>query len=149
MGFLGPILAVAAPIVQGVGGFMAGQSNAKAARAQAKEELRASQDEERQVRLDARRQIGEQLASQYANGMTGGSGTALAALRESQLDAALDAMEVRRQGIGKASAYRRQAKNAERESYFSLASGLLGAATTAMGQKTDWAQARAGTSGGR
>src|SRR5690606_29606823 len=128
------------------GGFMAGQSNKKAAFGQAKEEVRAAAEEEHEIRKDARRKIGAQLAAQWSNGLEGGSGTALDALRESQLEAALDAMAVRRMGASRARALRAQGKAEAREGYFSLASGILGAAGAEHQRRVDWAQARSGSS---
>lgn len=148
MGFLPAALAIAGPVMQGVGGLLAGQSNKKRAFAQAKEEMRASGEEEREVRAAARKQIGEQLAAQFSNGMMGGSGSAIDAIRESQLNAALDARELRRRGLSKSDALKSQGRAAMREGYFALAGGMLGAATGAMKQGSDWAQARSGTSGG-
>lgn len=140
-----PFLAAGAKLVQGVGGFMAGQHNKKVLKAQAREELAAAQEQEREQRKDARRAIGAQLAAQWGNGFEGGSGTAVDAIRESQIEAALDAREIRRQGIGRAKSLRSQASQAAREGAFSLASGLLGAATDYADMRHDWAQARTGT----
>lgn len=151
MGFLAaaaPFIAAAGSLVQGVGGFMAGQANKKAAYAQADEELRAAQGQERELRRDARAKIGEQLAAQWSNGMEGGTGTALDALRQSQLDAVLDAREIRRQGVAKYQSLRAQGKQAARQGMFDLAGGLLGAATSAGKMQNDWAQAKVGSTGG-
>src|SRR5687767_8537476 len=123
---------------------MAGKANKKAAYAAAREEERAAGEEELQIRKDARRAIGSQLAAQWGNGLEGGSGTALDALRESQVEAALDVMTVRRLGASKAKSLRASGKAAEREGYFSAAAGLLGAASSAHNQSVDWAQARTG-----
>lgn len=148
MGFLAaaaPFIAAAGSLVQGVGGLAAGLHNKSALNAQAGEELHASQQQELELRKDAARKIGAQLAAQWSNGMEGGSGSAIDAIRESQLEAVLDAREIRRQGAAKAAGLRSEAKAAEREGYFSLASGLLGAASSVGGMKHDWAQARTGT----
>jgi hypothetical protein len=150
MAFLAPALpfiAAAGSLVQGAGGLMAGQHNSKALRAQGREELRAAGESERELRKDARRKIGAQLAAQWGNGMEGGTGTSLDALRESELEAVLDAREVRRQGTSRAASLRSQAKQEERQGYFAAAEGLLGAASGFGGMKNDWAQARVGSSG--
>lgn len=150
MAFLAPmalpmIATAAGSLIQGVGGAMAGRSNKKAAFAAADEDERASVEEQTEIRKNARRTIGSQLAAQWSNGMEGGSGTALDGLRESMLEAALDVVTVRRLGVSKAKALRAQGKAAEREGYFALASGVLGAASSAHSMKTDWAQANTGT----
>lgn len=151
MGFLAaalPFAAAAGSLVQGVGGMIAGHKNKKRAFAAGREEIRAAGEEEREVRKNARRAIGAQLAAQWSNGLEGGTGSALDALRESQLEAALDAMEARRQGQSRNAALRSQGKAAEREGYFSGASALLGAASSYNSMKTDWAQARTGSTAG-
>ncbi len=143
-----PFLAVAGSLVQGVGGLMAGESRRDAAYAQAQEERRAAAADIRQVREEARSAIGEQLASQVGNGLEGGSGTALDALRQSQIEAALDVMELRRQGIGRSRALEREGDLARREGRFALLSGVLGAGSKYLGQQSDWAQARDGAGEG-
>lgn len=141
-----PFAAAAGSLIQGVGGVLAGRKNKKRAFAQAREETRAANEEESEVRKNARRAIGAQLAAQWGNGLEGGTGTALDALRESQVESALDAMAVRRQGRSRNAALREQGKAAEREGYFSGASALLGAASSFGGMKADWANAQAGSS---
>lgn len=142
-----PLLAIAGSAIQGVAGFAAGQSNKRNLYAQGAEEMRASQEGEREVRKDARRAIGGQLAAQHSNGMIGGTGTALSALRESQIEAVLDAREIRRQGVSRNAALRARGKQEEMQGYFSLASGFFGAASAASGQSHDWAQANSGSYG--
>lgn len=149
MGFL-PIMAgiaAAGALVQGVGGVVSGIQNKKRLKSQAKEELSASQGQERELRAEARRALGAQISAQWANGMTGDSGSAIAAIRESQLNAVLDARELRRQGTARASSLRSQGKQEMTQGLFAGASGLLGAAGSVMGAKNDWAQARSGSYG--
>ena len=139
-----PFATLAGGLIKGVGGLMAGHAAKKADFRQAREELGAAAEQEREQRLAARRAIGAQRASQYDNGLEGGSGTALEAIRESQINAALDAAEIRRQGVGKALSLRTAGKQAQRGSEFGAASDLLGAATSYGAMRNDWAQARAG-----
>lgn len=149
MGFLAaaaPVLAIGSSLIQGVGGMMAGQSNKKRLFAQADEEIGAAQAQERELRRDARRTIGAQLAAQWGNGFEGGSGTALDAVRESELEAVLDAREIRRQGVARYNSLRKQGKQEAREGAFSLASSMVGAASSFGQMKSDWAQARTGSS---
>ena len=143
-----PFAAAGASLVKGVGGLMAGQANKKNAFAQAREERRTFAENEREVRRDARKAIGTQLAAQWGNGLEGGSGTALDALRESELNAAADAAEIQRQGMARSKSLRAQGKQAGRQGYFDLAGGILGAADSFSGMRNDWAQARRGTSAG-
>lgn len=150
MGFLAaaaPFIAAGASIVKGVGGYMAGRANKKAADAQARSEINASTAQESQIRQQARAKMGQQIAGQWGNGLEGGTGSALDALAQSQIEAALDVMEVRKQGVSQYQALRAQGKQAARQGAFDLAGGLLGAASSVSGSQTDWAQARSGTTG--
>jgi len=137
----------AASILQGVGGFMAGKANQKAANTQAREEINASTVQEQQIRDQARAKMGQQIAAQWGNGLEGGTGTALDALAQSQIEATLDVMEVRKQGVSRYKSLRAQGKEAARKGAFDLAGGLLGAASTVKSSNSDWAQARSGQIG--
>lgn len=139
-----PFIAAASALAQGVGGLMAGNADKRAADLQAREEELAAAAQVRGVREEARAKIGELLAGQWSNGMEGGSGSALDALRESQVNAALDAMEIRRQGELKARALKAQGKARRTEGRFALLSGMLGAGSQYLVMKHDWAQARSG-----
>lgn len=131
-------------IVQGVGGLLAGNANSKALKKQSRETLVQGNAEETRIREAARATMGEQVAAQFSNGFQGGSGSALDALRESKVNAALDALEIRRQAMGKAAALRAEAKQAKMEGRFALVSGLLGAGSSVARGKADWADARRG-----
>lgn len=143
-----PFLAAAGSAVQGIGGLAAGNRNYKVAHAQALEEERTGAAEIQLNREQARAAIGTQLASQYADGMLGGTGSALDALRESQINAAIDAATIRRERTLKAQSLREQGKQARTEGRFALVSGLLGAGSNAYSASKDWAQARSGQSRG-
>ncbi len=139
-----PFLALGSGIAKGVGGLMAGNSRAKSLRGQAREERVAASGQIRRVREDARRKIGEQYALLAGSGLEGAAsgGTAMDALRESQVEVALDVLELRRQGVTRSQALDREAKLAKREGRFALVEGILGGATEAFGMQSDWAQAR-------
>lgn len=137
---------IAGNIVKGVGSFAAGQANAKALHAQAKEEGIAGAAQEAQIREVSRKAIGEQVAGQFSNGFQGGTGSALDALHESAVNAAIDVMRVRREATLRAENMRKQGHQAAVQSWFDLASGLLGAGASAQGMKSDWAAARQGQS---
>jgi hypothetical protein len=141
-----PFLAAGGSLIKGVGGLMAGNAKKKADFRQARQERLATTAQENDLRADARRKIGEQLAGQFSNGFEGGSGTALDAIRESEINAVLDAMELRRQGVARSDAYKAEGRAAQREGRFALASGILGAASDVGSMASDWAQARSGTS---
>ncbi len=135
-------------LVQGVGAYKAGQANKRAAYAQALEEERTGNAEELRVRDAGRAAIGAQIAGQFGNGFQGGSGSALDALTESQVNAALDALTIRRDAAGKARSLRAQGDQASSQGKFALASSILGAGSAIAGGKSDWAAAKRGTSGG-
>ena len=139
-----PFVAAGASILKGVGGFMSARHNAKMLKRQAREEQNAGAAQSLRVAEEARRAIGQQLAAQNANGFVGGSGSALDALTESQVNAALDAMTIRRDAAVKAAGLRSEARDQKRQGWFSLAEGLLGAGSSYAGMKDDWTQARRG-----
>lgn len=141
-------IAAAGSLVQGIGGLLSGQHNRHVYDAQANEVMATNTARENLLRHQARAKIGEQLAAQYSNGMYGGSGTALDAVRESQINAVLDAREMRRQAVAKSDALRAQGSQSSTQGWFDFASGLLGASKTVAGYRSDWAQAHVGSSGG-
>lgn len=131
-------------VVQGVGGLLQGNANARALKRQSREELIAGAEEESRVRDAARATMGDQVAAQFSNGFQGGTGSALDALRESKINATLDALAIRRTAMGKARSLMTQAKQAKTEGRFALLSGILQAGSTVNQQRTDWADARRG-----
>lgn len=135
-------------IVSAVGSFKASRANAAALDAQAWEEQQATMQQEADLRVQARTQIGEQIASQFSGGFEGGTGSALDYLRESQINAALDVLRIRREGTVKAMTLKRQASATRTQGNFALVSGLLGAGSSAASMGSDWAAARSGTSAG-
>lgn len=137
-------LNVGANVIGGVGSFLSSRHNSKVLKAQAREEESAGALQSLRIAEEARRAIGQQLAAQGSNGFLGGSGSALDALTESQVNAALDAMTVRREAGMKAKSLRGEAKSQRRQGAFALAQGLLGAGNAYAGMKDDWAQAGRG-----
>lgn len=148
MSIVAAALAMAKPIIEGVGAFKASRANAAALDAQAWEEQQAAVVQEADLRAEARGAIGQQLAGQFSGGIEGGTGSALDYLRESQINAALDVLRIRREGTVKATTLKKQASNTRTQGNFALAGALVGAGSQAMGMKNDWAAARSGTSGG-
>ena len=129
---------------QGIAGLRAGNAQKKALYAQAIEEESAGNAQALLLRDKARATIGEQVAAQFSNGFAGGTGTALDSLVESQINAALDVMELRRQAEGRARAYRIKGDQAKVEGQYALAQGLIGAGSDISGGIQDWADARKG-----
>lgn len=141
-------LMVAGKLVQGVGGMAAANANSRALKEQARGELAAGTREEERLRENARKAMGEQVAAQFGNGLMGGTGSALDALRESKINAALDALTIRRAAREKSDALLARAKQEKRAGRLSLVSSILGAGSAAMGGSADWADARRGMGGG-
>lgn len=137
-------LAVAGALAKGVGGLMAGNANSKALKRQANAEIGVGVAEEARIRDAARAAMGEQSAAQWSNGMTGDSGSALDALAESRINAAMDRLEIRRRAQIRAAELRAQGKQAKREGQFALLEGVIGAGSAAYQMKSDWADARRG-----
>jgi len=138
------ILAVGGSIFGGSAKNAAGQQNQQALYAQATEEEAAGAAQETRIREQARKAIGEQSASLSANGFQGDSGSALDALTESQINATLDALNVRRQAAAKARALRAEGDIRASEGKNGLISGLIGAGSAAAGMMHDWAAVKRG-----
>lgn len=143
----GAVLSGAGQLVQGVGALKAGNANSKALKKQGRGELAAGAAEEARIREAARSAMGDQIGAQFSNGLEGGSGSALDALRESKIQAALDTLEVRRQARLKSDELNARAKMEKRQGRYALAGAILGAGSTAMSASSDWADARRGRSG--
>lgn len=137
-------LAIGGNLIKGFGSFAAGQGNAKALHAAARDERIAGAAQEAQIREISRKAIGEQLAGQGASGFQVGTGSALDALHESAVNAAIDALRVRREAVLRSDRLDTQGHQEAVKSWFDLASGLVGAGAAAKGMKADWAAARSG-----
>jgi len=141
-------LTVAGGLAKGIGQLKAGKAQKRAAYAQALEEERTGAAQVLRIREAARKAIGQQVAGQFANGFEGGTGTALDAVFESQVNMTLDAMTVTREAKVRAEAMRTEGRAAKRQGEWGFASSLIGAASDAYGMVDDWAQAGKGKSGG-
>ncbi|WP_294277574.1 hypothetical protein [uncultured Sphingomonas sp.] len=131
-------------IVQGVAGYEAGKYNQAVANTEAIDQERAGAAEEGRVREAARAAIGQQLAAQGGNGFAMGTGSALDALAQSQVNAALDAMTVRRDAALRARSARTAGAIARAQGDNALVAGMLGAAA----RVTDWASSRTSAQSG-
>lgn len=135
---------IAGNLIQGVAGYEAGRYNRDLNNNLALEEERAGAAQEAQVREDARMAIGEQIAGQGGSGFQMGSGAALDALSQSQVNAALDALAVRRDAAGRARVRRVEGAQAYAAGQNQLVQGLLGAGAAYQANRSDWAAARSG-----
>lgn len=128
----------AGQLIGGVGAYEAGRYNKAVANTEAIETERAGAADELRVREAARLAIGAQVAAQGSNGFAQGTGSALDALTQSQINATLDAMNVRRQAAAQARARRISGSIAKAQGDNALVQGMFGAAGTSI----DWASSR-------
>ncbi len=142
-------LQAAGSIVQGIGAYKAGKYNRDVANVMATEDERDGAAQEGRIREAARASLGAQVASQGENGFQVGTGSAIDALAESQINAVVDAMTVRRQAASAARANRIKGQIAFKEGEQALIAGLFSAGSKVLSGQSDWATARAGTSAGR
>ncbi len=127
-------------VIGGVAGYEAGKYSAKAANTEAIETERGGVAEESRVREDTRMQMGRQIAGQAGGGFQLGTGSALDALTQSQVNSAFDALTIRREAAGRARAQRMQGAIAKAEGANALTQGMVGAASKAI----DWASKQKG-----
>ncbi len=135
---------IAGNVVQGIAGYEAGKYNRDAAYNAAIEEESAGVAEEARIRAAARQAIGQQVAAQGANGFTMGSGSALDALAESQINAAFDALQARQRATRRARTARAQGDIALAQGNNALLTGMMGAASKSI----DWASDRRASDAG-
>jgi hypothetical protein len=128
----------AGQLIGGVGAYEAGKFNKATADTEAIEAERAGAADELRVRDAARQAMGDQIAAQGANGFQQGTGSALDALAQSQVNAALDALTVRRQAAAQARSKRISGSIAKAQGENALVQGMMGAAATSI----DWASQR-------
>lgn len=137
-------LSIGSKLLGGLGSLKAGKAQKRQAFEQAREAENTGEANVLRIREQARKAIGEQAAAQAGNGFLGGTGSAIDALQESQVNAALDALQVRRDAAMRARSYRAEGKQALKAGKYALAESMLGAAGSAFGAADDWAQARRG-----
>jgi hypothetical protein len=131
-------------LLKGVAGLNAGEYNAGVYYGQAQEQLIAGNQQATMLRDQAQQVIGEQAAGQYGSGFAGGTGTAVQSLEQSQINATLDMMNLRRDAQMKARSLVASGDAARTTGAFALAQGLIGAAGDVTKSVQDWAAARAG-----
>jgi hypothetical protein len=126
-------LQMGGPLVKGVSGFMAGKANAKLMRAEARAAIRTGVAQDDDIRMEARRTAGEAIAGMGANGGGMGSGSALDALREIEVESGLDRLRVKADAHNKSAALNYQARLAKRQGAFELLGGIMDAGAAAVG----------------
>jgi hypothetical protein len=131
-------------VIQGIGASTAGSQSQKILDQEATQTQQAGVQQELQLRASARQAIGEQVAGQFSNGFLGGTGSALDLLHQSQVNAALDVMNLRQQYTSKAQALQFQGEQAEAAGRSQLIGSLFSAAGGLISKKEDWATSRMG-----
>lgn len=120
-------------LAKGVSGFMAGKANAKLLRAEARAAVRTGVAQDDDIRLEARRTAGEAIAGMGANGGGMGTGSALDALREIEVESGLDRLRVKADAHNKSASLNYQARLAKRQGAFELLGSALEAGASALG----------------
>lgn len=138
-------LQAAGNIIGGVGAYESGKYNRAVSRTMATEEERAGAADEARIRDAARMAIGDQITAQGSNGFQQGTGSALDALAQSQVNAAYDALLTRQDAARRARAQRIQGDIAYAQGSNALVQGMMGAAASVQQGRMDWASARRGT----
>lgn len=141
-------VAAVGSLVSGAASYEAGKYNKRVAEQNAIGSLREGAAEEARIREVARAQIGQQVAAQGASGFQMGTGSALDALTESQINATLDALNARREAASRAQGYRVQGAQAMSAGKNAYTASLFQAASTVLDYKADWASNQAGTTAG-
>ncbi|MGN6124817.1 MAG: hypothetical protein ACTHOJ_17875 [Sphingomonas oligoaromativorans] len=136
-------MAAASSVIKGVGGYESGRYNKQADYAAATDAEQQGADQEAQIRANARGIIGQQIAAQGASGFQMGTGSALEALTQSQVNATTDALTARRNAAERARTYRMQGDVAMAQGRNALVQGLIGGGASAA-QTVDWAAPQGG-----
>lgn len=134
---MGPVGAAAGLVGTGIkvaGSLAQGSYNNKVAQRNALMEQRDAAAQAGRIRDDVRRHIGGQITAQGASGFQTGTGSALDAIMESQVEGMLDVLTVRQKGASAADAYRAQGRLAKMQGQYGAAGALAeGAARFASG----------------
>lgn len=138
----------AGSIVSGTASYETGKYNRAVSNTMAINAERDGTVEESRIRDAARQAIGQQVAAQGSNGFQQGTGSAIDALTQSQINATLDALTARRQAAAKASGLRVQGAQAYSAGANAMTAGLFGAASAVADWANAKAKANAGQSGG-
>lgn len=141
-------IAVGGSIVKGLSTNAAYKASARADEANAVAELNDGVAREAQIRDAAREAIGRQVTAQGESGFAMGTGSALDALTQSQINATMDALQVRREAASRAAARRASADQNRRAGNNALIAAGFDAVSGALKMKNDWAGATAGKAGG-
>lgn len=135
-------------IVSGSASYAAGKYNKKVSYNAAVEAERDGAAQVLRVRDAARKTMGGQVAAQGASGFQIGTGSALDALTESQINATMDALNVRREASARARGLRVQGDQAMSAGKNAYTAGLFQAASSVLDMKADWGAAKSGTTSG-
>ena len=143
------VMAIASSALQLVGTIAGGEQagatgvqNAQTLRRQARAQEYATYDRENLVRQRSASALSDQRASLLANGVDPSSGTAAIGVAQGAVDAEMDALTQRYEGLMQARNTRIEANNVEwegrakrRQSYISAAGQLMSSASGYLGQK--------------
>lgn len=125
-------------VIGGVAGYEAGKYNAKVAETEAVQSARDGAGQESRVREAARMAIGQQVAAQGANGFQQGTGSAVDAIAQSQVNAMLDALTIRREAAARSRSLRVSGAIAKAQGANALVQGMVGASAKVV----DWSTSK-------
>ena len=141
---IGAGLSAGSTLLGGIAANKAGQQNRAALYGQALEEENAGNAQALRIKDQARKIIGDQISAQAGNGFTGDSGSALDALTESQVNATMDMMQVRRDAMMKARSLRAEGDMRASQGQSAMFGSILGAGAKLVGAYSDWGAAHSG-----
>lgn len=129
----GDAMSAGGSIIGGVAAMEAGKFNNKVAKVNAINMEREGAAEEARIRDAARLAMGEQVAAQAGGGFQAGTGSAVDALKESAVNAAVAQLMARRQARSGATASRVQGKIAQAQGVNAFTGSVISAATALAG----------------
>lgn len=130
IGIITTIVSAASSIIGGFAAQSQADAQAGALRQQAKTEAQIANAEEERIRRANRADLGRQRAAIAQAGTGGFSGSALDVIRDSTVNAELDALAARFRGQSRSHALRTQAAFTEQEGKNALFGGFIGAGTS-------------------
>jgi hypothetical protein len=134
----------ASSVMGAIGSFRQGIWQKQADYAAAEQARQVGAAQQQRVMDSARQAIGNQIAGQFANGMQGGTGTAIDDVHQSIINGALDALTVQQQATAKADALETQGNIAKVKGIQGAMSALLGGTAQQVQDNSDWASAGRG-----
>ena len=129
----GQMMQAGGSLIKGIGAFQAGKANARMADAEAQGALRQGVAEDDDIRMRARQTAGEAIAAMGANGGQLGTGSALDAMRDIELQSGLDRLRVKAQAQNAFEGKKAQASLYRKQGAFQLLASIADSASAFAG----------------